>query len=217
MKYKKPHRWDLPPKDAIRAQYRLRDRIIIKRLPRRNIRVIAGVDVSVKNDRCKAAIVVMSYPGLKILESATCTTKTAYPYVPGLLTFREGPVILKCLKKLSAEPDLFIFDGQGLAHPRGIGLASHMGVILDKPSIGSAKSHLYGTYDPPELKKGAYSLIRDKEGSPIGAVLCTRDDTRPVFVSPGHLTDIPSAVRIILDCSPKYKIPEPIRAAHRAA
>jgi len=217
MNYKNLHRWDLSPKDAILLQGQLREKCVIKRLPVKNIRLIAGVDVSVKDDLSKAAIVVLRYPGLEIVETVASTVKTVFPYVPGLLTFREGPVILECLKKLKAEPDVFIFDGQGLAHPRKMGLATHMGIILNRPSIGSAKSHLYGAYQAAGKKKGDFSLMTDTDGIAIGAVLRTRDNTNPVFVSPGHLIDIPSAVKIILNCSPKYKIPEPIRAAHRAA
>jgi deoxyribonuclease V len=217
MKYRALHKWDLSPKDAIRAQYRVRDLAVLKKFPLKNIRLVAGVDVSVKDDRSKAAIVVMTYPDFKIKQAITSVIKTTFPYVPGLLTFREGPVILKCVKKLKIEPDLFVFDGQGMAHPRKVGLATHMGVILDKPSIGSAKSHLYGTYSEPKKKKGDYSIIKDGSGNPIGAVLRTRENVKPVFVSPGHLVDISSSVKIILACSPKYKIPEPIRAAHLTA
>lgn len=217
MKYRELHRWDLTPKEAIRVQYRVREIAITKKLPLKHVHLIAGVDVSVKEGRSKAAIVVMTYPDLEVKQAVTSVIKTTFPYVPGLLTFREGPVILKCVKKLKIEPDLFIFDGQGMAHPRKVGLATHMGVILDKPSIGSAKSHLYGTYSAPKKKKGDYSIIRDGEGNPIGAVLRTRENVKPVFVSPGHLVDISSSVKIILACSPKYKIPEPIRAAHLAA
>jgi len=217
MKYKNLHKWDLPPKDAIRMQYRLRDMVIIKKLALKKIATIAGVDISIKDNRCKAAIVVMSYPKLEILEKATHFSKVAYPYVPGLLTFREGPAIIECIKKITKKPDLFIFDGQGLAHPRKMGLASHMGIILNKPSVGSAKSHLYGSYKTPGKKKGDFSLIKDTEGNSIGAALCTRDGTKPIFVSPGHLIDINSSVKIILNCSPKYKIPEPVRAAHNTA
>ncbi len=217
MNYKKLHRWDLSPKDAIRVQYRIREMITLKKLPLKSIKLIAGVDVSVKGDYSKAAIVIMKYPELEIKQTITSVVKTTFPYVPGLLSFREGPVILKCVKKLKLEPDLFIFDGQGLAHPRRAGLATHMGVILNKPSIGSAKSHLYGTCSEPKKKKGNYSIVKDRDGSPIGAVLRTREAVKPVFVSPGHLTDIQSSVKIILACSPRYKIPEPIRAAHNVA
>ena len=217
MRYKTLHKWDLSPKEAIKVQERIRKLSVFRRFSPKKIRLIAGVDVSVKNNQSKAAIVVLAYPGLEKKEVVTASEKTRFPYVPGLLTFREGPVILKCIKKLTLEPDLFVFDGQGLAHPRKTGLATHMGVILNRPSIGSAKSHLYGTYRDPGNKKGDFSIIKDKDGNPIGAVLRTRDNTNPVFVSPGHLTDISSSVKIILACSPKYKIPEPTRAAHNAA
>ena len=217
MKYKNLHEWGLSPKEAIRLQRSLRDRIILKKYALKNMHTVAGVDVSVKNDISKAAIVILSYPDLQPLETVTHREKTSFPYVPGLLSFREAPVILKCIAKLETTPDVFVFDGQGLAHPRRTGLAAHMGIIFQKPSIGSAKSHLYGFYDMPGKNKGDFSLIKDQEGQAIGAVLRTRANTNPVFVSPGHLMDIPSSIKIILAISPKYKIPEPVRAAHNAA
>ncbi|MFH1552867.1 MAG: endonuclease V [Candidatus Omnitrophota bacterium] len=217
MRYKNLHKWDLSPKEAIRLQNRLRKKIITKKLRIKDIRLVAGVDVSVKGTRSKAAIVVFSYPSLERIETAVSHLKVSFPYIPGLLSFREGPVILDCVKKLNTVPDLFIFDGQGLAHPRRIGLASHIGVILNKPSIGSAKSHLYGTYNTPECAKGSFSFMKDTDGACLGAALRTRDNTKCVFVSPGHLADTSSAIKIILTCSPRYKIPEPIRAAHNAA
>ncbi|MFQ5952672.1 MAG: endonuclease V [Candidatus Omnitrophota bacterium] len=217
MRYRHLHKWDLSPKEAIRAQEKIHEMTVMKKPTLQKIRLIAGVDVSVKDGHSKAAIVILTYPGLEVKEKVTAMEKTRFPYIPGLLSFREGPVILRCIRKLSVEPDLFIFDGQGLAHPRKTGLATHMGVILNKPSIGSAKSHLYGTYSEPGKKKGDFSIIKDTDGNSIGAVLCTRDNTNPVFVSPGHLVDIQSSIKIILACSPKYKIPEPIRAAHNTA
>jgi deoxyribonuclease V len=217
MLYKNLHKWDVSSKEAIRIQLDIRDRIVLKPFRIKNIKHIAGVDVSVKDETSKAAIVVLSYPSLDQVETASFDMKTVFPYVPGLLSFREGPVILECVKMLKTEPDLFIFDGQGMAHPRRLGIASHMGLFLDRPTIGSAKSHLYGSYDTPGNKKGDYSIIKDKDGTPLGAVLRTRDNTNPVYVSPGHFCDIPSAVKMILSCSPRYKIPEPIRAAHNAA
>ncbi|MFC1549026.1 endonuclease V [Candidatus Omnitrophota bacterium] len=217
MKYKDFHKWNVSPKEAISIQGDIRKRIVLKPIRIKDIKLVAGVDVSVKNDRSKAAIVVLSYPELKIIDTVTFTAKTVFPYVPGLLSFREGPVILECAKRLKIAPDVFIFDGQGLAHPRKAGLASHLGVILGRPTIGSAKSHLYGSYDSPGSKKGDFSIIRDDDGNKIGAVLRTRDNTKPVYVSPGHLVDIPSAIKVVISCSPKYKIPEPIRSAHKAA
>ncbi|MBD3426767.1 MAG: endonuclease V [Candidatus Omnitrophica bacterium] len=217
MRYTDLHKWDVSPKEAVLIQKKIRDRILLKPLEMDKIHLIAGVDVSVKEGFSKAAIVVLSYPGLEKLEQVTRKRKTSFPYVPGLLTFREGPVILECLETLSVEPDLFIFDGQGLAHPRRTGLASHMGVIIGKPSIGSAKSHLYGDFTPPGTERGDRSIITDTDGTPLGAVLRTRRATKPVYVSPGNLSDINTSVEMILSCSPRYKIPEPIRAAHQAA
>jgi deoxyribonuclease V len=217
MNYRNLHRWDVSPKEAIRIQSDVAGRIVLKPFRIKDIKHIAGVDVSVKGEMSKAAIVVLSYPAFEPVETLSFTMKTVFPYVPGLLSFREGPVILECVKRLKTEPDVLIFDGQGLAHPRKAGLASHLGVVIGKPSIGSAKSHLYGSYRTPGREKGDLSEIKDEKGKAIGAVLRTRDNTNPVFVSPGHLMDIASAVKIIISCCPKYKIPEPIRAAHRAA
>jgi len=217
MNYKNLHRWNLTPREAIELQNKLKERIILKKITLNKVKLIAGVDVSVKDDLSKAAIVVLSYPNLEIIETVSSIVKTSFPYIPGLLSFREAPVILKCIKKLKSNVDLFIFDGQGMTHPRRIGIATHMGIILNKPSIGSAKSHLYGAYKEPGNKKGNYSIIKDKDGSSLGAVLRSRDDTKPIYVSPGHLADIPSSVRIILSCCLKYKLPEPIRKAHHAA
>ena len=217
MNYTDLHSWNVSPKEAVSIQTAVRKRIRVVPLDVGSVRLVAGVDVSVKNGFSQAAIVVLTYPGLERVASVTHRMKTVFPYIPGLLTFREGPVIIECVKKLKTAPDVYIIDGQGLAHPRGTGLASHMGVVLGRPSVGSAKSHLFGTFEPPGRKKGDYSLVKDADGASIGAVLTTRDDTNPVFVSPGHLTDIPSSVRLVLGCSPRYKIPEPIRAAHSAA
>ena len=217
MKYRDLHRWGLTPKEAIALQSSLRERIVLEKIDLRGVRMVAGVDVSVKDDQSQAAIVVLSYPGLERIEAVSSRMKTCFPYIPGLLSFREAPVILECVRKLKNAPDVFVFDGQGLAHPRRIGIASHLGLFLEKPSIGSAKSHLYGKYDPAGRNKGDFSLMKDDDGSVLGAVVTTRDGTNPVFVSPGHLADIRSSVELILNCSPRYKIPEPIRAAHRAA
>jgi deoxyribonuclease V len=217
MKYNNLHSWNISPKKAIAVQKKIRGKIVTRKLVLNGIRLIAGVDVSFKNNLSRASIVILTFPDLKKIETITHIMKAGFPYIPGLLSFREGPVILECVKKLTMEPDVFIFDAQGLAHPRKAGLACHMGVILNKPSVGSAKSHLYGKYRTPGNRKGNYSLIRDENDKTIGAVLRTRDNTNPVFVSPGHLTDIKSSLQLILTCSPKYKIPEPIRAAHAAA
>ncbi|NQT33062.1 MAG: endonuclease V, partial [Candidatus Omnitrophica bacterium] len=162
MKYKDLHDWEISPKEAIRLQFELFKRIKSAKCPLGRLHSVAGVDVSVKDNVSQAAIVILSYPRLEIIESITASGKTSFPYIPGLLSFREAPVILKCVKKLKKEPDLFIFDGQGMAHPRKMGIATHMGIILDKPSIGSAKSRLCGKFSAPGEKKGDYSLMKDK-------------------------------------------------------
>lgn len=217
MKYENLHRWDLPPAEAIALQKELAGNCVLGPIDLSSVRLVAGVDVSVKSSRSKAAIVVLSFPELEKVETVVSITKTSFAYIPGLLSFREGPVILECVEKLKTEPDIFIFDGQGMAHPRKIGIASHMGLILKKPSIGSAKSHLFGKYDEPGQKRGDLSYLKDNSGEKIGAVLRTRDGITPIFVSPGHLADIDSSVEMMLACTTKYRLPEPIRAAHNAA
>ena len=141
--------------------------------------------------------------------------KISYPYIPGLLTFLEGPVLKKCFKALKIEPDIIIFDGQGIAHPRNMGIAAHMGILLDKPTIGCAKTWLYGEYKEPAKTQGAFSYLLDQKAKKIGAVLRTRDNVRPLFVSPGNKMDIDSAVEVILMCTKRYRLPEPIRLAHQ--
>ncbi|MDD5487784.1 MAG: endonuclease V [Candidatus Omnitrophica bacterium] len=211
------HDWDITTREAVALQKELREKVLLRPFKASSIRTIAGVDVSVKDGFSRAAVSVLSFPDMQLIENVTFKTKTLFPYVPGLLSFREGPVILECMKVLATEVDLFVFDGQGLAHPRGLGLASHLGVILGKPSIGAAKTRLYGTYDNPGGKKGAFSPLKDDTGREIGAALTTRDNTRPMFISPGHMCDVKSAINIILACCPKYRIPEPIRHAHATA
>ncbi len=217
MNIPRTHNWHMSPKEAVSLQKKLTGKYISKKLSRSKIKLLAGIDVSVKNDHSNAAVVIMTFPELKVIETVTAKQRTCFPYVPGLLSFREAPVILKCLKKLDTIPDLLIFDGQGRTHPRRTGIATHMGILLNLPSIGSAKSHLYGTFSLPGPDRGSYSIIKDKDGTNLGAVLRTRTNMKPIFVSPGHLIDISSCVNIIMTCSPKYKLPEPIRAAHNAA
>ncbi len=139
--------------------------------------------------------------------------KLHFPYVPGLLTFREGPVLLKAFRQLESEPDLIIFDGQGIAHRQGFGIASHMGVILDKPTIGSAKSKLVGEYREPGRRRGSFSKLY-LDGKIIGAVLRTQDGVKPIFVSQGHRIDLRSALKIVLNSATKYRLPDPIRFVH---
>jgi len=212
------HPWTLDPVAAAEIQTALRSRLVLS-WDGRPVAAIAGVDVSTRADRARAAIVVLTYPGLVPLESATADAPLSFPYIPGFLSFREGPAVLAAWEKLKAVPDLVMFDGQGIAHPRGIGIAAHMGLWLEIPTIGVAKSRLYGRHAEPGPLRGDAAELTDprEKGRVIGAVLRTRDNTRPLYVSPGHLIDVPNAVRLVLDCCTRYRLPEPTRWAHRVA
>jgi len=180
------------------------------------VKVVAGVDVSVKSNVARAAIVALSYPDLSLLQVRTAEGAAEFPYIPGLLSFREAPVILKAMAKLSIEPDLFIFDGQGIAHPRRMGIATHIGIIIDRPSIGCAKSRLCGIHRDPGQERGSIEDLHDK-GELIGAVVRTRTKVKPVFVSVGYRIDLPTAVDFVLKCCQGYRLPEPTRWAHKSA
>jgi deoxyribonuclease V len=160
-----------------------------------------------------ATVLVFAYPELDLLESRSSKGNADYPYVPGLLTFREAPVLMKAFARIQTVPHVVVFDGQGIAHPRSMGLAAHCGILLDLPSIGSAKSRLIGAYDTVGVKRGSYSLL--KEGSRvIGAVLRTKDNVNPLFVSPGHRMDLEKSVEMTLSLCRGYRLPEPVRQAH---
>ncbi|AMB45584.1 deoxyribonuclease V [Methylobacterium sp. AMS5] len=211
------HAWDLTPAEAVALQRRLRSEIVADRaIDLGAVRLVAGVDVSVKNERSRAAVVVVTFPGFLLVETAFAERPTPFPYIPGLLSFREGPVLEEAFGRLRAEPDVFLFDGMGIAHPRRIGIASHMGLWLERPTIGVGKTRLVGTNAALPEEKGAHVPLIDR-GETIGAVVRTRNATLPLFISPGHRADIPSAVELVLACSPKYRLPEPIRLAHKAA
>ncbi len=200
---------DISKAKAIQIALRNRVKIIpVKRAPE----FIAGVDASFFDDKVIAVAAIYKYPGLIHIQDAFSVKKTGFPYIPGLLTFREGPAIINAIEKLKVRPDAIIFDGQGIAHPKGIGIASHIGVILDIPTIGCAKSRLIGDFQEPDIKKGSRSHLYYR-GKKVGAVLRTRRNVNPVFVSPGHLIDISSSVDIVMNCISKYRIPEPIRRA----
>ena len=209
------HPWDVSPTDAKGIQHQLCSHVQLKPLGR-SPEVVAGVDVSMKGNQARAAVVLLSYPDLAPLEAVTAQNPVTFPYVPGLLAFREGPVVLEALEQLTIHPDVLMFDAQGWAHPRRMGLATHLGVLLDMPSVGCAKSRLCGTYTEPGEQKGAWTPLND-ENEVIGAVVRTRDSVRPVFVSAGHRTDLQTAVGLVLSCATKYRLPEPTRWAHRVA
>jgi len=180
--------------------------------------LIAGVDISV--DRVSGtgtgAVVALSYPGLEVVAVEVVTDRIEFPYVPGLLSFREAPLVLAACEKLAVRPDLFIVDGQGIAHPRRIGLASHLGLFLDTPTIGCAKSRLCGVHVLPDDEVESHAELIDKDEK-IGAVLRTRMGVKPVYVSIGHRISLQSAIYWVLACCRGYRLPEPTRLAHQAA
>lgn len=181
-------------------------------------RLIAGVDISVdkKNGRGTGAVVVLSYPELDIVETRVVHDSLQFPYVPGLLSFREAPLLLAACESLVVTPDLIMVDGQGIAHPRRMGLASHLGLFLDTPTIGCAKSRLCGCHEVPAAESGSYADLLDG-GEVIGAALRTRAGVKPVYVSIGHRIDLPAAIHWVLACCRGYRLPEPTRLAHLAA
>jgi deoxyribonuclease V len=212
----KLHNWDLTPEEAIRVQADLRQQLVLT-WDNRPVHAIGGVDVSVKTETARAAIVVLSFPDLKPMEAGVADAPLVFPYIPGLLSFREGPAVLLAWSKLKNKPDLLLFDGQGIAHPRGIGIASQMGLWLERPTIGVAKSRLYGRHAEVGPQRGDQADLLDKSGNLIGTVLRTREKTNPLYISPGHLTDVEHARQFVLDCSTGYRLPEPTRWAHKVA
>jgi len=209
------HSWDLDPPAAIALQRELAAKVICKTAfgP---VSTIAGVDAGYRDGIARAAIVAFSFPGLDVLECVTAERPVDYPYVPGLLSFREAPTILDAMEKLPLVPDLFIFDGHGIAHPHRLGIASHIGLLVDKPSIGCAKRRLVGQYDEPARERGNYTYLLDS-GETIGAVVRTRTGVKPVFVSTGHRISLDAAIDVVLVCGRGYRLPEPIRWADRIA
>jgi deoxyribonuclease V len=209
--------WDLTPVAARRLQEELREKVIVAGGPAPEaVSSVAGLDVSFdkKKGVLCAAVVVLRLPEFAVVERGTAVVPAAFPYVPGLLAFREGPALVKALEEIQTVPDLLVFDGQGIAHPRGLGIASHLGVLFRRPSIGIAKSLLVGEYDLPPPVRGGYSLLFYR-GKPIGTVVRTRTGVKPVFVSPGHLVGIAEATRLAIALSRKFRLPEPTRIAHK--
>lgn len=179
------------------------------------LNLIAGCDMAIdpENNWAYAGVIVYEWPSLREVERRAVKTKLTFPYIPGLLSFREAPALLRAISKLKSSPDLFIFDGQGTAHPRGIGIASHMGLWLDRPTIGCAKSRLIGRYKEPREKFGSYESLFSEEGKILGVVFRTRDSVRPVFISQGHKVSLRTSIDLIKKCCDGYRIPKPTREA----
>ncbi|MDO8473524.1 MAG: deoxyribonuclease V [Dehalococcoidia bacterium] len=217
MELRRLHEWNLTFDEAREVQLDLAGKVC-----RRNEvnapRLVAGIDARYDGSRGLAtgAVVVLSFPDLKMLEVRVSHCVPTFPYVPGLLSFREIPVIMEACRKVVLTPDLIFVDGQGIAHPRRFGLASHAGLLLDRPSIGCAKSRLIGEYEAPGPEKGSMSDLKD-DGEVIGAVLRTKAGTKPVYVSVGHNVDLAAATHWSLACCTRYRLPDPARLAHLAA
>jgi len=215
MRHRQLHPWDVSPKQAVEIQRRLREQVCTTAdFQAEAVQTVAGADIALDVDANVgyAGVIVYRLPGLDPIERVHASVPLRFPYVPGLLAFREAPVLLAAFEKLKTQPDVLIFDGHGLAHPRRFGIASHMGVLLDHPSIGCAKSRLCGQYVEPGAQSGQWTPLMDGEHR-IGAVLRTRDHVKPVFVSVGHRIDLPTAVAVVLRCLDGYRIPKPTRQA----
>jgi len=208
------HEWDVSTDEATAIQRRLVEAVDETPL-RADVETVAGVDVSIRDDTAQAAIVVLRLPDLERVDEAVHRCEVPFPYVPGLLSFRETPPVLPVLGQLSVPPDVVMTDSHGRAHPRRFGFACHLGVLLDCPTLGVAKSILVGDpAGPLDAEKGSRVPLVD-DGETVGTVLRTRTDVNPVYVSVGHRLALEDAVRLTLDCSPRYKIPEPTRQAHK--
>lgn len=217
MKIPQRHPWDLAPREAMALQSRLATEIDC-RDDFGPVTRVAGVDVGFEDNGAttRAAVAVLAYPSLHLVTSAIARLPTRFPYVPGLLSFREVPAVLAAMEQLDVAPDLLLCDGQGIAHPRRLGIASHLGLLLDIPSIGVAKTRLIGKHGEVPNERGAWVPLRDG-GETVGAVLCTRQGVKPLYVSPGHRIGLESAIAWVMACLTRYRLPETTRWAHRLA
>ena len=213
---KELHSWDVDVQRAVQIQETLRQQLILKNIFS-EIKTIGGADVSYSDgDHLLGTILVFAYPDLRLLHSSFAFGRISFPYTPGLLAFREGPILIEAFQKLAARPDVMIFEGQGIAHPRGFGMASHLGLWLDTPSIGCTKTPLVATEITVGSSKGQLQPIL-REGVEVGAVVRTKTNVKPVFVSPGHKIDLATSVQIILETCRDVRLPEPLRRADKAS
>jgi len=217
MKARHSHDWQMTPDQAKRVQRELTP-MVSRKNEVNAVRLVAGVDISAPNAAgfARAAVVVLSYPELALIEKKVITRKVTFPYVPGLLSFRESPLILAVCEELEHTPDLILVDGQGIAHPRRLGVASHLGLLWDKPTIGCAKSRLCGEHKPVPQEQGYYTELVD-HGEVVGAALRTKAGVAPLYISIGHKVDLESAIVWVLRCCRNQRLPEPTRLAHLAA
>ncbi len=208
-----PHAWSVTPQRAVATQQRLASRVRHV-APLRPLRLVAGLDAAFSSDgqHCIAAVVLWDLCTRAIVEQRLAVRPLTFPYIPGLLSFREAPAVLAALRKLHTRPDVLMYDGHGLAHPRRFGVACHVGVIANVPTIGCAKSRLIGDYVEPGAQRSATAPLIDHR-EVIGSVVRTQDGIKPVFVSVGHQMDLPTAERIVLACAIRYRLPEPTRLA----
>lgn len=211
------HDWNVSVQEALDLQERLRSKVCLTNgFDPARLKTVAGIDASYADNQALAVVCVFSFPELTLLKQTSVSLPNPFPYVPGLFSFREGPAVLKALETLTQTPDLLIFDGHGYAHPRRFGLASHIGVYLDRPSIGCGKTRLVGDFVQPGPNLGDFSALIEKTPAgeeTIGAVVRTKTGSKPLFVSAGHKIDLPTAVQIIMKCLRGHRLPEPIRVA----
>ena len=216
MKVRFLHPWNLSPQEAMEIQKELAPEVREEHLPWDWLKLVAGVDVSFNRGSSIgfAGVVVMEYPSLQVVEKAGARGTFTMPYIPGLLSFRETPLIIEAMDNLKNHPHVILVDGNGVAHPRGLGLASHLGIILDIPTVGCAKSRLLGHHREPGPQKGAWAPWYHQDRL-LGVALRSREGTKPIYVSVGHRVTLEDALQLVLSCCPRYRIPEPIRAAHK--
>ena len=217
MKINRHHDWPLTAEDAIAIQNQLRPQVITED-QLGDVQYVAGVDLGFEEDGAisRAAVAVLSFPDLQLQEKAIAKRPTTFPYIPGFLSFREIPAILDALETVSITPDLIVCDGQGIAHPRRLGIACHLGVLIDIPTIGAAKSLLVGKHDEVPVEKGSWQPLRYR-GEVVGAVVRSRTGVKPLYVSPGHRISLPTAIDYVLRCTTKYRLPETTRWADKLA
>lgn len=218
MKINQLHDWNLSLSEAFKVQKHLASRVVCQDFFQKPIKRVAGIDAGYDKslNLCKAVAVVLSFPELELIELAEAQVPVEFPYIPGFLSFREAPAIVKALQKLQTEPDLILCDGQGVAHPRRFGIACHIGLLVGKPTIGVAKSLLFGEYKEPEDVRGSFTYLKHKSET-IGVVVRTKDKVKPLYISVGHLISLETSVSYVLECTRRYRIPEPIRVADRVA